>query len=215
MPLQIDELIRSIKALEEEIENDFRKRREEFLRSAEEQRLALAEEMLAHARRIRSGIPGYLLDSRPLVALTAPVIWSGIIPLVLLDLFVMLYQAVCFPIYGIPKVRRRDYLVFDREELPYLNFLEKANCAYCSYANGLAAFFREVAGRTEQYWCPIKHARRIRDAHGRYPRFFEYGDVEAYRKGLERIRKEYARAERKNAGGSAGNGGGPAAAPPP
>lgn len=196
MGLQIDELIQSAKELEEQIEKDFRKRREEFLRSVEENRLRVAEEVLAHSRRLQAGLPGYLLRSRPLVALTAPLIYAGLIPMVMLDLFTMLYQAVCFPIYGIPKVRRRDYLVFDREELPYLNVLEKMHCGYCSYANGLAAFFREVTGRTEQYWCPIKHARRIRDAHGRYPRFFEYGDVEAYRKGLERIRKEYARVEK-------------------
>lgn len=196
MGLQIDELLQAAKALEEEIERDFRKRREEFLASVEEKRLQIAEEMLAQSRRLQAGLPGYLIHSRPLVALTAPLIYAGLIPMVMLDLFTMIYQAVCFPIYGIPKVRRRDYLIFDREELPYLNILEKMHCGYCSYANGLAAFFREVTGRTEQYWCPIKHARRIRDAHGRYPRFFEYGDVEAYRKGLERIRKEYARAEK-------------------
>lgn len=194
---QIDELLQAAKALEEEIEKDFRNRREEFLQSIEAKRLQIAEEMLTQGRRLRAGLPGYLISSRPLVALTAPLIYAGLVPMVMLDLFTMIYQAVCFPIYGIPKVRRRDYWVFDREELPYLNVLEKLHCGYCSYANGLSAFFREVTGRTEQYWCPIKHARRIRDAHGRYPRFFEYGDVEAYRKGLERIRKEYARVEKQ------------------
>jgi hypothetical protein len=197
VPTQIDELIRAVKALEAELEADFVKRRSEFLQSVEEKRLQFAEDVLVHSRRLRRGVFGYLLTARPLVALTAPLIYAMTVPMVALDLFLMLYQAVCFPIYGIPKVRRRDYLVFDREELPYLNILEKLHCAYCSYANGLAAFFREVTGRTEQYWCPIKHARRIRDAHGRYPHFFEYGDVEAYRKGLERIRKEFVAAEKK------------------
>ncbi|HEY5997251.1 MAG TPA: hypothetical protein VIU29_09520 [Candidatus Deferrimicrobiaceae bacterium] len=199
MGSQIDELLQAAKALEAEMERDFRKRREEFLASVEEKRLRVAEEMLAQHRRLRAGVLGYLISSRPLVALTAPLIYAGLLPMVMLDLFMMLYQAVCFPIYGIPKVRRRDYWVFDREELPYLNVLEKMHCGYCSYANGLSAFFREVTGRTEQYWCPIKHARRIRDAHGRYPHFFEYGDVEAYHKGLERIRKEYARVDKKQA----------------
>jgi hypothetical protein len=94
------------------------------------------------------------------VVLTAPVIYAVIVPLVLLDLFVTIYQRVCFPVYGIPKVNRGDYLIFDRHHLAYLNALEKLNCAYCSYANGLIAYVREIAGRTEQYWCPIKHARR-------------------------------------------------------
>ena len=57
----------------------------------------------------------------------------------------MAYQAICFPVYKIPKVRRRDYLVFDRHHLAYLNIIEKINCAYCSYANGAIAFMREVA----------------------------------------------------------------------
>ncbi len=53
------------------------------------------------------------------------------------------------------------------------------------------AFGREIAARTEQYWCPIKHARRIKEAHKRYPRFFEYGDAESCQKGLERLRRQY------------------------
>ena len=120
-----------------------------------------------------------------------PVIYIGWVPFLLMDLFVTVYQAVCFPVYGIPKVRRSDYLVFDREDLPYLNAIEKFNCFYCSYGNGVAAYAREVAARTEQYWCPIKHARRIRDAHGRYPKFFDHGDAEAFHQGLARLRRQY------------------------
>ena len=112
-----------------------------------------------------------------------------IIPLVLLDVFVTIYQTVCFPAYGIPKVRRRDYLIFDRHHLAYLNALEKFNCAYCSYANGLIAYVREIAGRTEQYWCPIKHARRAIGAHSAYATFEDYGDAEGYKKWLEQFQK--------------------------
>ena len=122
---------------------------------------------------------------------TAPLLYLCLFPMILLDLVISIYHAICFPLYGIPYVRRGDHFQFDRAYLPYLNLRDKLNCAYCSYANGLAAWFREVAARTEQYWCPIKHARRIRDAHSRYPRFFEYGDAESYRKGLERLQKEY------------------------
>ena len=90
-----------------------------------------------------------------------------------------------------PRVRRADYIVFDRADLPYLNLVEKFNCFYCSYGNGVAAYTREIAARTEQYWCPIKHARRIRAAHDRYPKFFDYGDAEAFQQGLNRLRKQY------------------------
>ncbi len=30
------------------------------------------------------------------------------------------FQGICFPVYGIPKVRRADYLIFDRGRLQYV-----------------------------------------------------------------------------------------------
>lgn len=134
-----------------------------------------------------------MVSARPLVLLTAPMIYLGWLPFIVLDLFVTLCQAVCFPVWRIPKVKRSDYLFFDRADLPCLNAIERFNCFYCSYANGIAAYAREVATRTEQYWCPIKHARRIVAAHDRYPLFFEHGDAEAYRQGLERLRRQQER----------------------
>ena len=82
-----------------------------------------------------------------------------------------------------------DYLVFDRHHLAYLNALEKLNCAYCAYANGLIAYVREIASRTEEYWCPIKHARRLIGAHAYYATFEDYGDAEGYRRRLEELRE--------------------------
>ncbi len=82
-----------------------------------------------------------------------------------------IYQALCFPLYDIPKVRRSEYMLLDRHRLAYLNFLEKLNCEYCAYGNGVLAYVTEVAARTEQYWCPIKHALRMKSMHSRY-RFF-------------------------------------------
>ncbi|MCX8144780.1 MAG: hypothetical protein N3C59_00420 [Azovibrio sp.] len=189
MKKHIDELLLRIQALQEELEEEYRKRREEL----EQRRLQLAEEFLRTQRRYKIGLFRFLIRSRLLVVLTAPVIYAGWIPFLLMDLFVTVYQHVCFPIYRIPKVRRADYVVLDRGELPYLNLVEKFNCLYCSYGNGVAAYTREVAARTEQYWCPIKHARRIRGAHERYPRFFDYGDAEAFRQGIERLRRQYER----------------------
>lgn len=183
----IDELLARMRVLQDELEAEYLRRREEL----EQRQQALAGGFLRQQRRYKIGLFRFLRRSRLPVVLTAPVIYAGWIPFLLLDLFITVYQAVCFPVYRIPKVRRSDYVVFDRNELPYLNIIEKFNCFYCSYGNGLAAYFREVAARTEQYWCPIKHARRLKDAHGRYPRFFDYGDAEAYRRGLERLRRQY------------------------
>lgn len=187
MKERLDELLARMRALQEEIEEEYRQRFEAF----EQKRRALADELVRQQRRYKIGVLRFLLKSRLLVVLTAPVIYAGWLPFLLMDVFVTLYQAICFPIYRIPKVRRRDYIVFDRERLPYLNLIEKFNCFYCAYGNGVAAYTREVAARTEQYWCPIKHARRWQGAHERYPRFFDYGDAQAYREGLERLRRQY------------------------
>lgn len=192
MHKHIDELLARIEALQNEVEDEYRRAREDWaLKKAE-----LAEEFARQQRRYKTGLFRFLIRSRVLVLLSAPLVYAGWLPFLLLDLFVTVYQAVCFPIYRIPKVKRSDYLVFDREDLPYLNLVEKFNCFYCSYGNGVAAYFREVAARTEQYWCPIKHARRIKAAHDRYPKFFDHGDAEAFQQGLKRLRQQYDEDER-------------------
>ena len=187
MNKHIEELLLRIRELQEELEEEYCQTREEW----GQKRLALAEELLRQQRRYKTGLLNFLIHSRLPVVLSAPLIYSGWVVFLLLDLFVTVYQAVCFPIYRIPKVRRADYMVFDRADLPYLNIIEKFNCFYCSYGNGVVAYTCEVVARTEQYWCPIKHARRIKAAHGRYPSFFDHGDAEAYRQGLARLRRQY------------------------
>lgn len=176
---RIDELIEQARGLEEEIQTEFDRERSTFLFIVDERRIRFSEEVAQLQRASRTGLVRYITGSTLLTAITAPVLYAGVVPLLLLDLFLLIYQAICFPVYGIPKARRSDYLVLDRGDLPYLNALEKLNCFYCGYANGLAGYFREIAARTEQYWCPIKHARRILTAHDRYPGFFEYGALRA------------------------------------
>jgi hypothetical protein len=135
-----------------------------------------------------TGLWRYIWHARPTVVLLAPFIYAGLIPFMLLDVFLSAYHAVCFPVYGIPKVRRQEYLVFDRGRLRYLNALERMNCVYCSYANGLAAYFSEIAARTEQHWCPIKHAKQPAAQHSRYPQFLPFEDAQAYRRRVDEVR---------------------------
>jgi hypothetical protein len=137
MTHRVDELIRKIRELEEEMEIEFKNRREEFEFIIEEKRVRFSEEVTRQHRRLKTGLYRYITRAHPLNVLTAPVIYSGFVPFLMLDLFLWIYQASCFPIYGIPKVARSEYLVFDRTDLPYLNAVERFNCFYCSYANGL------------------------------------------------------------------------------
>ena len=49
----------------------------------------------------------------------------------------------------------------------------------------------EIAGRTEQYWCPIKHALRMKTVHSRYQKFFDYGDAEQYCARLKQVSEDF------------------------
>jgi hypothetical protein len=191
MATTIDEILDRMHDLREELEVELQKKRDEIEFVLQDKRARFAQDVQRRQVLYRVGLARYLRGSRLLVVLTAPVVYSGFLAFALMDLFVTVYQSVCFPLYGVPKVKRGDHLVFDRGDLAYLNAIERFNCFYCSYANGVAAYLREVAARTEQYWCPIKHARRILGVHDRYPKFFEFGDAESYRQGLERLRRQY------------------------
>ena len=189
---KINELLDRIRDIESEIEHEVKKRRAELQADFEEKRIRFEEEVLAQQRRFKTGLVKYVLSANWKVALTAPIIYSVFFPMVIFDAFVTLYQWVCFPIYGIARVKRESHFVYDRTHLAYLNVLEKINCAYCSYGNGLMSYAREVVGRTEQYWCPIKHARKVMQAHPYYMGFLDYGDAEGYQRELENIRAKLA-----------------------
>jgi hypothetical protein len=145
------------------------------------------------ARRHRVGLWRYVLGGDLATLLTAPLIYSVSVPFVLLDAWVTLYQVVCFRAWGIRRVRRRTYFVIDRHKLEYLNGAERLHCLYCSYANGVIAYVREVAARTEQYWCPIRHSRAVQGAHDRYDDFADYGAAREYRQRLPLFRSALKR----------------------
>ncbi|ALL14432.1 hypothetical protein [Caulobacter henricii] len=130
--------------------------------------------------------------------LTLPLIYGMVIPMALMDLAVSVYQLGCFTAWGIERVRRRDYVVIDRHRLSYLNPVQKLNCVYCGYGNGVIAYAREITARTEQYWCPIKHALKVKGSHERYAGFLDYGDAEGFVKSSaayrERLKKARAAA---------------------
>lgn len=188
MSTQTERLLARIRALQDEIEEDIRRGRERFRYRLENGRVVFEAEMRERHRALRVRLLTFLRGARPMVLVTAPVIYALIVPFVLLDIFVTIYQRVCFPVYGIERVRRGDFIRLDRHHLAYLNGVQKLNCIYCGYANGLISYVQEIAGRTEAYWCPIKHAARVGGHHAYYAQFVDYGDAEGYGPGLEASR---------------------------
>jgi hypothetical protein len=190
MNKRIQELNEQIRRLEAELRQEIQRIRVQTY-EIRDRVVHFREEVRQQHRAQLLRLLSYLRQSELKHVLTAPVIWLCLWPALLMDAVVSLYQAVCFPVYGIPKVRRRDHIVIDRHYLGYLNVIEKLNCLYCSYFNGLLSYVREIAARTEQYWCPIKHAMQQKSQHSRYQRFAEYGDAEGFRRELPRLRQDF------------------------
>lgn len=178
-------IVDRIRALEAELEIQIAEERRLMRERLGKGRAELDRDMEKLNRSMRVGVLRYISEAQLSVILTAPFIYALLLPFAFLDLSVSIYQSVCFRAYGIARVRRRDYIVYDRGRLSYLNAIEKINCTYCSYANGVIAYVREVSARTEQYWCPIKHALKVRGPHSRQRLFEEYGDGAEYQQRLK------------------------------
>ena len=200
MNMRLQEILQKMKALEQDLAEEIHRNEAAFLYKIHGSKVVFEEGTHALHAPFAMPVGAFLREASLFNILSAPLIWFCLLPILSLDIVISIYQAICFPIYGIPKVRRDHYIVMDRSRVNYLNIIEKINCAYCSYFNGVIAFIQEVAGRTEQYWCPIKHARRISSIHSRYVKFFEYGDAAGYREHMERLRRDFDDIEDSSAG---------------
>jgi hypothetical protein len=189
---RIRQLLKQISSLESEL-NAAIEEQEKRIRYQIHGKRVVFEQAIHEAHcKLRKGLIAWVLTIRSQNLLTAPIIYGMIVPLVLFDLSVSFYQLTCFPIYGITRVKRSRYIVMDHRHLGYLNIIEKVNCMYCSYAVGMLGYASEIAARTEQYFCPIKHARKTLGESARYAYFLEYGDAEEYYAKAEKLRSELA-----------------------
>jgi hypothetical protein len=191
MSKRAEDLLGSIRTLEKELKEEIKRIKIETY-EIRDRSIKFKDEVRAHHKSQLVRVFTYLRHARLRNIATAPMIWLCIFPALFMDLVVTLYQLTCFPVYGIPKVRRGDYIVMDRRYLGYLNIIEKANCLFCGYFNGLVGYVAEVGGRTEQYWCPIKHASRVKSQHSRYGRFTEFGDSDQFRANFNTIRTDFS-----------------------
>lgn len=185
---RIRNLLAQITALDDELSAALHDQETSVLYQIKGKRIEFERSIKEAHCRLKTGFFRWLVTNRPQNLITGPIIYGMIIPLAILDLFVSFYQATCFPIYGIVKLRRADYIVFDRQQLAYLNFIEKFHCTYCAYGSGLIAYVFAIIAKTEEYFCPIKHARKILGTHSSYARFLDYGEAADYEAKLEEFR---------------------------
>ena len=186
----IRRIVLELAELENELRDKLHEQETRILFRLEGTRVEFENHVRATHERMRTHVLTWLARSQLRNILSAPFIYAMFLPFALLDLFVTMYQAVSFRLYGIPRVPRSRYIVVDRHKLYYLNSIQQLNCVYCGYANGLIAYVREIAARTEQYCCPIKHARRVTGSHGRYAHFLDFGDAENFEQKLQDLRKQ-------------------------
>lgn len=191
MSNRLQELLTRIKQLENELLLEVQKKEKEYYYEILDKKVHFQKDIREKNRRLAKTIRRYLGDAPLLNILTTPVIWSCLFPALFMDVTISLYQYLCFPVYGIPKVKRSDYIIIDRQYLSYLNLIEKINCCYCGYFTGLIGYVQEIAARTEQYWCPIKHAHRTKTHHSRYRKFLDYGDAEGFRNTGNELRNRF------------------------
>lgn len=190
---KIKNLLTQITELEDELRETLREQESSVLFLIKGKKIEFEESIKQKHRELKTGLFRWLVTYRPQNLITGPIIYGMIIPLVVMDFFVSFYQLTCFPIYGIPRVKRADFIVFDRQHLEYLNIIEKFHCTYCAYGTGLVAYMNEILARTEQYFCPIKHARKLAGTHPRYKRFLSYGEAHDYEARLEEYRQALAK----------------------
>ena len=194
---KLDGLLAKLKLLEDELLVEIHAKEKQFSYTVRDGKVHFKENVSRAHHLLAKKLTRYWRDAKWTSFITTPVILSCIIPAALMDFWASAYQFICFSAYGIPKVRRSDYIILDRHHLRYLNTMERLNCAYCGYVNGAIAYVQEIAGRTEQHWCPIKHAVRMKTMHSRYAHFLDYGDGEQYRKRIEEVRRDFEDLKKK------------------
>ena len=177
MPENIKEILEKIEALNTDLKTRYEEMSKKYGYTIEKHVVRFQE--LIRQRNKKNRIPSwkYVIPKNFRHILSIPFIYGMIIPAIILDIFISIYHTVAFSLYRIPKVKRSDYIIFERQYLDYLNWIEKIHCLYCSYMNGLFAYSVEIAARTERYWCPIKAASKPRFSHGWYKEFADYGST--------------------------------------
>jgi hypothetical protein len=190
--MTIRQILDQISALEDELQKAIETQEGHLRYRINDKRVIFEQTIKDTHQRVKLGVFRWFLTVRPQNFITMPIIYGMIIPLALFDLCISLYQISCFPIYGIARVRRANYIVMDHQHLAYLNIIEKADCMYCSYAVGMLGYAGEITARTEQYFCPIKHARKILSSHSRYKNFLDYGNADDFHGNVEKFRSELA-----------------------
>ncbi len=178
---KINEILKDIEQKKKELFKEYELLKETYSFYLEWRKVIFSKKTKEYNKKFKEWIFKYIFTAKVRHLLSAPFIYGMIFPALFLDIFLIIYQQTCFRLYGIPFVKRKNYIIYDRRYLDYLNIIQKANCLYCSRVNWLFSYAVEVAGRTEKYWCPIKASKNMKWWHSRQRYFADYGDPEWFK----------------------------------
>jgi hypothetical protein len=180
MESKIKKIIEKMDALNEKLVNEYQAMAKKYGFMIQQRKIRFLNDIREKNKNLRIPAWKYIVPKNIRHLLSMPFIYIMIFPVLVLDIFLSVYHLAAFPLYGIPLVKRKDYIVYDRKFLDYLNIIQKVNCLYCSYVDGFFAYALEIAARTERYWCPVKAARKPKFHHGWYKDFADYGNPEEW-----------------------------------
>ena len=186
---KIRELLEEIEEIKVKLSEEIEKQEGHISYEIKDGYVRFEREVLARQRENMKNLLSWFREVPFMHLISSPIIYAMIIPAVLFDIVLFVYQQIIFRIYKFEFIKRSDYMHFDHQYLGYLNPIEKLNCLYCSYFNGLMLYGSAIAGRTELYFCPIKHAKKVVSQHMYYDQFLSYGDEEEYQKKLDELRE--------------------------
>jgi len=188
---KIKEMIEEIEAMKVKLGEEIAQHEKYISYEIQNGCVRFEKEVLDKQKENMKNLLSWFRDIPLLHLLTSPLIYAMVVPAILFDMLLFLYQKIIFGIYKFEFVKRSDYIIFDRQYLGYLNVIEKISCMYCSYFNGLMHYASAIVNRTELYFYPIKHAKKIAYQHDYYDEFLVYGDEDEYQKKLEELRKKF------------------------
>ena len=110
MNSRVAKLLEEIRAREEELAEAVKTHEVAFLYRLDGTKVKFEKGVRASHRRLKVGLIRWLWDSELRNVASAPIIYLMVIPFLLLDLSITIYQLSCFPLYRIAKVRRRNTL---------------------------------------------------------------------------------------------------------
>ena len=187
MNSKINDILSEIDKKKQELKQEYLKIKEKYGFIIKWHKIIFNSESKKENIRQRKPILETIFTAQIREIISIPFIYSVFFPAIFLDFILFIYQQTAFRLYRIPLVKRSNYIIYDRSELDYLNGIQKINCIYCSYVNWLFWYAVEIWGRTERYWCPIKHARKNPWWHDWEKHFADYWDAKWFKQVFTQI----------------------------